>query len=92
MGSGCIECSVIDFTNLYNDYYLFYNLLNIHHLGLHDTNLADRETTPRIPSKERKMEKPIVPSATFKTRVRNDAIGGPNPFEWKDLASDGFQR
>lgn len=29
-----------------------------------------------------------VPSVTFKTRVRNDALGGPNPFEWKDLASD----
>lgn len=29
-----------------------------------------------------------VPSVTFKTRVRNDALGGPNPFEWKDLSSD----
>ncbi len=29
-----------------------------------------------------------VPNATFKTRVRNDALGGPNPFEWKDLTSD----
>jgi peroxiredoxin len=29
-----------------------------------------------------------VPSVTFKTRVRNDALGGPNPFEWKDLCSD----
>ncbi len=29
-----------------------------------------------------------VPRTTFKTRVRNDALGGPNPFEWKDLASD----
>ena len=29
-----------------------------------------------------------VPHATFKTRVRNDAIGGPNPFEWRDLTSD----
>jgi peroxiredoxin len=24
----------------------------------------------------------------FKTRIRNDALGGPNPFEWKDLTSD----
>ena len=31
-----------------------------------------------------------VPSVTFKTRVRNDALGGPNPFEWKDLSSDGI--
>ncbi len=29
-----------------------------------------------------------VPSVTFKTRVRNDALGGPNPFEWKDVSSD----
>jgi thioredoxin-dependent peroxiredoxin len=29
-----------------------------------------------------------VPSVTFKTRVRNDALEGPNPFEWKDLTSD----
>lgn len=29
-----------------------------------------------------------VPQVTFKTRVRNDALGGPNPFEWKDLTSD----
>ena len=29
-----------------------------------------------------------VPQATFKTRVRNDALEGPNPFEWKDTTSD----
>lgn len=29
-----------------------------------------------------------VPDVTFKTRVRNDAIEGPNPFEWKDLTTD----
>jgi len=29
-----------------------------------------------------------VPSVTFKTRVRNGALGGANPFEWKDLTSD----
>ncbi len=29
-----------------------------------------------------------VPKVTFKTRVRNDALGGPNPFEWKDLTTD----
>jgi len=29
-----------------------------------------------------------VPNTTFKTRVRNDALGGPNPFEWKDVTSD----
>lgn len=29
-----------------------------------------------------------VPSATFMTRQRNDAIEGDNPFEWKELTSD----
>jgi peroxiredoxin len=29
-----------------------------------------------------------VPAVTFKTRVRNDAIEGDNPFEWKELTSD----
>ncbi len=29
-----------------------------------------------------------IPDVTFKTRVRNDALGGPNPFEWKDVTSD----
>ena len=29
-----------------------------------------------------------VPQATFKIRVRNDALEGPNPFEWKDTTSD----
>jgi len=29
-----------------------------------------------------------VPDATFHTRVRNEALGGPNPFEWKRLSSD----
>ena len=29
-----------------------------------------------------------VPPATFQTRVRNDALGGPNPFEWRSVTSD----
>jgi peroxiredoxin len=29
-----------------------------------------------------------APQATFHTRVRNEALGGPNPFEWKELTSD----
>ena len=29
-----------------------------------------------------------VPEAIFLTRVRNEALGGPNPFEWKVLSSD----
>ncbi len=29
-----------------------------------------------------------VPQTTFQTRVRNEAIGDPNPFEWKELTTD----
>ena len=29
-----------------------------------------------------------VPDVTFMTRVRNDALDGPNPFEWKAVTSD----
>ena len=32
--------------------------------------------------------KNLVPSCIFRTRQRNDALDGPNPFEWKDLSSD----
>lgn len=34
------------------------------------------------------MHPTTVPDATFQTRVRNEALGGPNPFEWKALSSD----
>ncbi|MBT3171926.1 MAG: peroxiredoxin [Rhodospirillaceae bacterium] len=29
-----------------------------------------------------------VPSVTFKTRVRDDSIDGPNPFRWQDRTSE----
>ena len=29
-----------------------------------------------------------VPSVTFKTRVRDDSVGGPNPFRWQDVTTD----
>ncbi|WP_142849998.1 peroxiredoxin [Telmatospirillum sp. J64-1] len=29
-----------------------------------------------------------VPKTIFKTRVRNEALGGPNPFEWKDVSTE----
>jgi peroxiredoxin len=29
-----------------------------------------------------------IPQSIFKTRVRNEAIEGNNPFEWKELSSD----
>jgi len=28
-----------------------------------------------------------VPGTTFRTRVRNEALDGDNPFEWKELTS-----
>ena len=28
-----------------------------------------------------------VPDVTFKTRVFNEALGGPNPYEWRDVTS-----
>ncbi len=29
-----------------------------------------------------------VPSVVFKTRVRDESIGGPNPYRWQDVSSD----
>ncbi|PHS76792.1 MAG: peroxiredoxin [Rhodospirillaceae bacterium] len=29
-----------------------------------------------------------VPNTVFKTRVRDESIGGDNPFDWKDLSTD----
>lgn len=34
------------------------------------------------------MEGRRVPSVTFKTRVRDESIGGDNPFRWQDLTTD----
>ncbi|NUH64137.1 peroxiredoxin [Sulfitobacter sp. S0837] len=31
-----------------------------------------------------------VPNVTFKTRVRDESIGGDNPFRWEDKTSDDF--
>ena len=29
-----------------------------------------------------------VPSVVFKTRVRDESIGGENPYRWQDIVSD----
>ena len=29
-----------------------------------------------------------VPAVTFKTRVRDETVEGPNPFRWQDVTSD----
>ena len=31
-----------------------------------------------------------VPSVTFKTRVRDESIAGPNPYRWQDMTSDDY--
>jgi peroxiredoxin len=31
-----------------------------------------------------------VPSVTFRTRVRDDSIEGPNPYRWQDMTSDDY--
>ena len=41
------------------------------------------------------MQKPItegarVPSVIFKTRVRDESIGGENPYRWQDMPSDAI--
>lgn len=28
-----------------------------------------------------------IPATTFKTRVRDESVGGPNPYRWQDVAS-----
>jgi peroxiredoxin len=39
---------------------------------------------------ENKMIGRKVPQVTFKTRVRDESIGGPNPFRWEDRTTDDF--
>jgi len=34
------------------------------------------------------MEGRKTPSVVFKTRVRDESVGGPNPFRWQDVSSD----
>lgn len=31
-----------------------------------------------------------LPQVTFHTRVRDEAVGGPNPFRWQDLTTDDY--
>lgn len=31
-----------------------------------------------------------LPDVTFKTRVRDESVGGPNPFRWQDMTTSGF--
>jgi len=38
------------------------------------------------------MNKPTVPEVTFKTRVRDESVGGPNPYRWQDRTSADYFR
>ena len=31
-----------------------------------------------------------LPKVTFKTRVRDESVGGPNPFRWQDMTTDDY--
>ena len=31
-----------------------------------------------------------LPNITFRTRVRDEAVGGPNPFRWQDMTTDDY--
>lgn len=31
-----------------------------------------------------------IPKVTFKTRVRDESIGGPNPYRWQDMTTDDY--
>ncbi|PSL17358.1 peroxiredoxin [Shimia abyssi] len=31
-----------------------------------------------------------IPNVTFKTRVRDESVGGPNPFRWQDMTSADY--
>ena len=39
---------------------------------------------------EEKMLNKPVPQVTFKTRVRDESIGGENPYRWEDKTSDDY--
>jgi peroxiredoxin len=46
----------------------------------------------RIPPnfKETNMLGKKVPFVTFRTRIRDEAVGGPNPFRWQDMTTDDY--
>jgi thioredoxin-dependent peroxiredoxin len=46
-----------------------------------------REATPPVTaSKDVSMER-TIPDVVFKTRVRDESVGGPNPYRWQDVTS-----
>jgi len=45
---------------------------------------SDFGNNDSYPQNDRKQ---LLPSVTFKTRVRDDSIAGPNPYRWQDVTS-----
>lgn len=56
---------------------VWYNTLE---LAFNPLNIMSETTQPQTPAR--------VPSVTFKTRVRDESVGGDNPFRWQDVTSD----
>lgn len=44
----------------------------------------------KTPEQETRHARQKVPAVTFRTRVRDEAVGGPNPFRWQDMTSDDY--
>lgn len=48
--------------------------------NLEEYNIMEFEKTNYLPS--------LIPDVTFKTRVRDESIGGDNPYRWEDVTTD----
>jgi thioredoxin-dependent peroxiredoxin len=57
----------------------FSKLSQLKKINLTKTNRKEDSTMSVITS---------VPNVTFKTRVRDESVPGPNPYRWQDLSSD----
>ena len=41
-----------------------------------------------MPTLKGNIMKKIIPSVIFKTRVRDEAVNGKNPYRWQDVSTD----
>ena len=60
------------------------------HIGLLDASIILVGEKLERERRIREMESKVgvtIPNVTFKTRVRNTALEGPNPYEWKDVTT-----
>ena len=63
------------------------------HIGLLDASIILVGEKLERERRQREMESKVgetIPNVTFKTRVRNNALEGPNPFEWKDMTTKDY--